>query len=117
MKWIFNSFAIENITDLSKVYLIIGAILWVLSFLFFSFWSIISEKVGYEFKYRYLHAVLKQESAWYDEKDPLALPTTISNECAKIQAATGEKFIMILNGIAQSIGGFIVAFSIGWKYS
>ncbi|CAI2366845.1 unnamed protein product [Moneuplotes crassus] len=106
-----------QITKLSKIYLLLGAVLWVLSFIFFSFWSIISEKVGYQFRYRYLRAVLQQESAWYDEKDPLELPTKISDECAKIQAGCGEKLVMIFNSMAQAIGGFIVAFIIGWKYS
>ena len=91
--------------------------MWVLSFIFFSFWSNIAEKVGYEYKYRYLHAVLKQEAAWYDEKDSQELPSKISSECASIQKATGEKFIMIYYGLATSLGGFITAFAIGWKFA
>lgn len=54
--------------------------MWVLSFLFFTFWGIIAEKVGFEYKYRYLYAVLKQEAAWYDEKDAQELPSKISSE-------------------------------------
>lgn len=77
----------------------------------------ISEKVGYEFKYRYLHAILKQEAAWFDEKDSQELPSKISAECDKIQKATGEKFIMVYNSLATSLGGFITAFVIGWKYA
>jgi ATP-binding cassette subfamily B (MDR/TAP) protein 1 len=97
--------------------LIIGSLVWVFSFIFFTFWSIIAEKVGYEFKYRYLQAVLRQEAAWYDEKETLELPSKISQECAKIQKATGEKFIMIYYGIGTSCGGFISAFAVGWKYA
>ncbi|CAI2367048.1 unnamed protein product [Moneuplotes crassus] len=108
---------LKEITKLSKIFVIIGSIVWVLSFFFFSFWRIIAEKVGYEFKYRYLKSILQQESAWYDEKDPLELPSKISSECDKIEAASGEKFVMILNSMSQSLGGFAVAFTIGWKFT
>jgi len=108
---------INEITKLSKIFLIIGGVVWVLSYLFFSFWSIIAEKVGYEYKYRYLYAVLRQEAAWFDEKDSQELPSKISSECSKIEKASGEKFIMIYNGLATSLGGFITAFVIGWKYA
>ena len=87
------------------------------SYLFFGFWQIISEKVGYEYKYRYLYAVLKQEAAWFDANNSQELPSKISAEWDKIQKASGEKFIMIYNGIATSLGGFISAFSVGWKYA
>ena len=71
---------IDEITKLSKIFLLIGGMMWVLSFLFFTFWSIIAEKVGFEYKYRYLHAVLRQEAAWFDEKDAQELPSKISSE-------------------------------------
>ena len=91
--------------------------MFVFSYLFFGFWQIFSEKVGYEFKYRYLYAVLKQEAAWFDENNSQELPSKISSEWDKIQKASEENFIMIYNGIATSLGGFISAFSVGWKYA
>lgn len=90
---------------------------WILTFIFFTSWGITAEKVGYEYKHRYLQAILRQEAAWYDERDALELPSKISQECSNIQKATGEKFIMIYYGLATSVGGFITAFAIGWKYA
>lgn len=97
--------------------MILGSIVWVLSYFYFTFWSIISEKCGYEFKYRYLQAILRQEADWYDKNDAQELPSKISSECAQIQRATGEKFIMIYNGMFSALGGFVTAFAIGWKYA
>ncbi len=63
------------------VFCVIGAaVVWVLSYLYFGLWAVISEKVGYAFKVRYMEAVLRMESAWFDKENVESIATKMSSE-------------------------------------
>lgn len=109
--------SIDAIKVISKIFLAMGVFLWITTYIFFGSAMIISEKVGYYFRYRYLDAVLKKDTKWFDESNFQELPTKISRDCQGIQKASGEKFIMTINAFCASGAGFIVAFILGWKYA
>lgn len=50
-------------------FFIIGAGMFITSFIFATWFSIISHKVLHEFKNNFLHVLLIQEQEWYDEQD------------------------------------------------
>lgn len=63
----------------SDRWLLLIAIVLGTSFLMFAvIFDIISKKIGYEVRWRYMKAVLTQEAAWYDEKNINELPTVIN---------------------------------------
>lgn len=88
---------IGNVRFLSAIFLYMAIILWIVTYLFFGFSSVISERIGFNFRYKYLEAVLKKDTKWFDQSNYQELPTKISRECQGIQKATGEKFIMMIN--------------------
>ena len=49
--------------------MIVGGALWVTCYFFFSFMGVISEKVGFAYRKKYLEAVLKQETGWFETFD------------------------------------------------
>ena len=85
------------------MFLYIGIFVWVLTYVFFSFSSIVSEKIGFNFRHRYLESILQKDTKWFDESNSQELPTRVNNECQSIQKATGEKLIMMINAFMSSI--------------
>ena len=77
----------------------------------------VSEYTGSIFRVKYLSAVLKQDITWFDQNDAQSLPSKISKESTAIQLATGEKFANILMAFSMSISGYVIGFTLGWKYA
>lgn len=77
----------------------------------------VSEYTGMIFRVKYLESVLKQDISWFEDNDPQSLGSKISKESSAIQLATGEKAANIIMALSMSISGFIIAFTIGWKFS
>ena len=70
--------------------------MWAACYVFFAFFGVISEKVGFSYRHEYLKAVLRQDTEWFDSIEVLEFPSKMSRECLSIQKATGEKFAMIM---------------------
>ena len=112
-----NTYFIDDIEFISQIFLYLGIIVWIFTYIFFGFSSVVSEKIGFNFRYKYLEAVLQKDTKWFDESNSQELPTKISSDCQSIQRATGEKFIMMINAFMSSAAGFLVAFLLGWIYA
>ena len=108
---------IDDVEFVARVFLIIGILVWGIIYVFFAFSSIVSEKIGLNFRYRYLQSILEKDIKWFDEINSQELPTKISRDCQSIQNATGEKFIMIVNAYMASVVSFVVAFLLAWIYA
>jgi predicted RND superfamily exporter protein len=57
---------LERISSISKILTFIGLGVWFGSYLFFSFLTIASERIGLKTKTTYLKSILNQEIAWFD---------------------------------------------------
>ena len=112
-----NTYFIDDIEFIAQIFLYLGIIVWIFTYIFFGFSSVVSEKIGFNFRYKYLEAVLQKDTKWFDESNSQELPTKISSDCQSIQRATGEKFIMMINAFMSSLAGFFVAFLLGWIYA
>lgn len=60
---------------------IIGAIIWVTSYLYFALLVIMSERVGKKTRVAYLKAILSQEISWFDKVNITELSARLSKEC------------------------------------
>lgn len=65
-------------------------------------------------KTRYLHAVLRQESAWFDIINHQELADRIPKEILAIKRALGEQAGDFTFSITMSISGLAFAFTRGW---
>ena len=75
---------LEEIEFISMIFAIVSVAIWVITYVYFAFFAIISENTGFEFRSHYLHAILKQEIEWFDSQNPQELPSRISKECMSI---------------------------------
>ena len=64
----------------------------------------------------YLHSLLAQDQAFFDEKGKSgSLTLLFSDDIADLQVGLSAKFCELAQGIFQFIGGFAVAFYFGWQ--
>ena len=66
-------------------------------------------------KSAYFKAVLEQESAWFDQVNYTELASRISAECNHIEVGIGQKYGQLLQALAMSLSGLLLAFIKGWS--
>ena len=108
---------IDETLRIALIFLYIGGGLWVVSYLYMALFGVVSEYTGMIFRVKYLESVLRQEIGWFEDNNPQSLASKISKEASAIQVATGEKAATIIMAMSMSCAGFIIAFTIGWKFS
>ena len=100
-----------------KRQLIAGAISFVCNFMSGAFWLYIGNKCSYNFKKKYFILILSQEQGWFDSINTYELATKVHVQIEKFEQGIGLQVGLVLSGISQFIGGFIVAFLSAWKLS
>ncbi|KAK7874401.1 hypothetical protein R5R35_001497 [Gryllus longicercus] len=63
----------------------------------------------------FLRAVLRQEMAWFDTRDPSAFASRLTEDLDKMQDGIGEKLGMFMYLIVSFVGSVIMSFLHGWK--
>jgi ATP-binding cassette subfamily B (MDR/TAP) protein 1 len=76
-----NGNIVEVIRPVCIELIIIGAIMWVTSYLYFTFLVVMSERLGRKTRIAYLRAILQQDIAWFDEINVTELSARLSKEC------------------------------------
>mmetsp|Transcript_30437 Transcript_30437/g.29817 ORF Transcript_30437/g.29817 Transcript_30437/m.29817 type:complete len:158 (-) Transcript_30437:1896-2369(-) len=61
---------LEEVNFACLLIVVIGAGVWFFSYLYYAHGFIFSERIAFKTRTRYLDAILKQESAWYDLTNP-----------------------------------------------
>jgi len=98
----------------AKWMIIIGLIVWVVSWFMISLLSVFAESIQHKIKIDYFRKCLEKNSAWFDENSPTELASKISKETAAIQRGSGEKVGNLIMSISSFFFGFIFAFYWGW---
>lgn len=60
---------IDKIDRISLILTIIGLVIWLMSYMFFTFLTIASESIVQKTKVEYLRSILRQDIAWFDSID------------------------------------------------
>lgn len=108
---------VKTVGKMSLIFTLIGIALWFFSFIMYSFLLLFSERVVKKTRTKYLEAILRQESAWFDTINPSELSARLSKECASMQKALGEKMGTIILAYSMTLAGLAFALSKGWSYS
>ena len=108
---------LDHVKTLSGIFGIIGLGVWLSSYIYYACLLSFSEKVTKKIKVKYLEAILKQESSWFDLTNPQELSARLGKECLAIAKALGEKMGSIIMGVAMTVSGLAFAFAKGWSFS
>jgi len=74
-----------------------------------------SSKIAARIKTRYLEAILRQESAWFDLINYTELSSRLARESQSMQRAIGEKFGQIIFSLSMGASGVTLGFTKGWS--
>ncbi|KAG0165258.1 hypothetical protein DFQ29_001706, partial [Apophysomyces sp. BC1021] len=91
------------------LYLAVG--LSISSYVSNCLWILTGESQACRIRSKYLHAVLRQEIAWFDIAEEGSLNTRLASDTQLIQDGISENFGQAFTMIAQFISGFVVAFT------
>jgi len=72
--------------------MIIAATLWVLGYLYYSFFQHIAERIAYDLRGRYLRALLHQEVAFFETNNVESMPSDIGQYFQTISTGIGESY-------------------------
>ncbi|BGP40038.1 hypothetical protein JCM10449v2_003996 [Rhodotorula kratochvilovae] len=73
------------------------------------------ERITRRIRERYLHAVLRQNIAFFDKLSPGEVTSRIENDTHLIQEGISDKFALLLLYAATFFGGFVVALVRCWR--
>jgi ABC-type multidrug transport system fused ATPase/permease subunit len=75
---------LDTISFMCLLFTIIGCGVWVTSYVNYGFLLMFSERVAKKTRVKYLEAILKQESAWFDTTNPSELSARLGKETLAI---------------------------------
>jgi hypothetical protein len=67
---------------MSLIFTCVGIAVWIFSYFMYSLLLLFSERVVKKTRTKYLKAILRQESAWFDTINPSELSAKLSKETA-----------------------------------
>ena len=81
-----------------------------------NFWSKIVLIVNFKFRWRYIRAVLRQDTAWYDKQNVEGIPTIIHKNLREVEVASGRTVAFILYSLGCVMSGAGITFGAGWIF-
>ncbi|KAJ2455862.1 hypothetical protein EV183_000478 [Coemansia sp. RSA 2336] len=97
------------------LFLILGIVMWVVSFGVNACWAISAENQGLRIRKLYYESIMRQDIGWFDTVKTGELTTRITNDVNLVQEGLGEKFGFVFMNVVAFITAFIIAFVKGWK--
>ncbi|KAJ1887790.1 hypothetical protein LPJ66_008927, partial [Kickxella alabastrina] len=95
-------------------FLILGIIMWVVSYGVNLCWSVAAENQGLRIREMYYESIMRQDIGWFDVVETGNLTTRITNDVNLIQDGISEKFGFILMNFISFLTGFIIALVKAW---
>jgi ABC-type multidrug transport system fused ATPase/permease subunit len=96
---------------------LVGVAQWFFAYVYYAFWQHLAQNVSFDLRSRYLHAILRQEVAYFEKENVEQLPSQIGENFSIITEAIGEKYSNIIFSIATMISGIAIAFYRGADYA
>lgn len=108
---------LDTISLMSLIFTCVGFAVWITCYISYAFLLMFSERVARKTRIRYLEAIIRQESAWFDTTNPSEMSARLGKEILAIQKALGEKMGTIILALSMTFSGLTFAFSRGWSFS
>lgn len=105
----------EDMKKFAVYYVIIGACMFVCSFIQAGFWSMTSHRQIHKIRLDFFKSILRQDIGWFDVEETGGLTTRLSDDLIKMQAGMGDKIGMALQALAMFLGGFGIGFFYSWE--
>jgi ATP-binding cassette subfamily B (MDR/TAP) protein 1 len=104
----------DDVHDKSTTMCILGAVATVVGAVQGFCFKKLSEVMQQKMLKQYYHMLIHQDVAWFDARDPAALPMQMVSDAQKFGDAWGDKLGTSFMGLGTFVAGYIFAFMRGW---
>ncbi|KAM7540114.1 hypothetical protein Aperf_G00000027533 [Anoplocephala perfoliata] len=106
---------VDRFAPYLKLYLIVGAVTFVVSFLQMFALTVSSQRQSRRIRLLLFKQILRQDIAWFDRQSAGALITKLSYNVDQIESGIGDRFGTFIQNVFADIAAIVVALIIGWK--
>ncbi|CAG8444023.1 151_t:CDS:2 [Funneliformis mosseae] len=106
---------LDNINYFVLFFVYLAILALVSNYFLMACWAATGERITRKIRENYLHAVLRQNIAYFDKLGAGEVTTRITNDTHLIQNGISEKVSMSFSHLAQFVIAFAIAFSKSWK--
>ncbi|KAI8075116.1 putative ABC transporter protein [Gongronella butleri] len=96
---------------------VLGTCALVLAYVSNCVWVSCGERQARKIRLAFVHSILHQDMAWFDQAGEGSLTTRLVADTQRIQDGMSEKFGLLLTAIAQFVTGIVIAFVTSWRLS
>lgn len=96
---------------------LVGIGCWLFGYIYYGFWQHLAQNISFDLRSRYLHAILRQEVAYFEKSNVEQLPSQIGENFATVTEAIGEKYSNIIFSISSLVGGLAIAYYRGADFA
>ncbi|KAI9282201.1 P-loop containing nucleoside triphosphate hydrolase protein [Sporodiniella umbellata] len=97
------------------IYVYMGIGVMIAAYIAQCFWVLTGENQVRRIRTMYVHAILRQDMAWFDKAEEGSLTTRLAADTQLVQDGISEKFGLFVMCIGQFTAGIIIAFAKGWR--
>ncbi|CAH8576403.1 unnamed protein product [Schistosoma haematobium] len=105
----------ENVYDSVKWFAVLGAAMFLVSFIQDFCMNISASRQINRIRLLYFKSILRQDIPWYDEQSSGSLISKLSQNIELIERGIGTTLGGFIKHISGFIVGIIISFSVGWK--
>ena len=69
---------------------LVGVGTWIFGYIYYGFWQHLAQNVSFDLRSRYLHAILRQEVAFFEQSNVEQLPSQIGENFAIVKVFVNE---------------------------
>ncbi|CAI2362575.1 unnamed protein product [Moneuplotes crassus] len=94
----------------------VAGISFIANFIHYTCFTLIGKKISCELRWRYIRAILRQDSAWFDGQTIESIPSSVQSNLKDIEIGCGRIIGFVIFSIGSFIFGCGATFAIGWLY-
>ncbi len=98
-------------------FIFIGVGGFVINAFVFGIWKLLSQRIAFQFRKRYMEAFITKNASWVDKQNLYETSAEFRNACITIERATGDKVALFYNINGAAISGCIFAISVRWTFA
>lgn len=109
-----SAYFMHQVEVIAITMVVLAVIVLVVSTIWFYLFSRVAASLSQRIQRTYLAAVLSKDIAWFDVRTPAEIPTRLSADIEKIQAAVASKAGNFVMNVSQAVSGLALGFAKGW---
>ena len=106
----------DRIRDSGFLCLGASGIVLITGFIYYLSFSLIGKRINYELRWRYILALMRQDTNWYDKQTLESIPTIIASGLKDVEVSSGRTIAFILYSFGALFMGTGCTFVITYEF-